>query len=533
MAEAKVQDIDGNARSGTGRGYLSVLLKRWYVVVLAVLIGGGVGAAVSYTATPFYDSTASVYFAVQTGGTASDLSQSGNFAQSQMPTFASFATLPVVMDPVIKKLGLQQTAAGLASAVTVTTSSTTVIIDITARDASATQAASIANTVADQLATVVTSLSVRNTSGNPSVVARKVATALPAVNPSSPRTGLNIGAGVLAGLLLGYLLAYLWQRLDKRVRTVDDATTTAHAPLLGQIWSDRALGKGHQVMIDGTRGPLAEAIRSIRTNLQFLRINGESLVAIVTSSMSGEGKTMTSINLAIALAETEARVLLIDADLRRPSVATKLNLEGAVGLTTVLIGQAELSGAIQPWGDTGLDVLTSGQIPPNPSELLGSAAMLELLDDMAAHYDYVLLDSAPLLPVTDTAVLAMSGFGAVLVTAVGEITRPQVREAVAALEHVGGRTLGIVVNKLPPRSVKRATYTYGAPDDAPIADTPVRPVPGLRRSRDTDGIEAVRIPDPPSSTGDRSDRGRNGAVGAEASRLVRAARHQQAKTTQE
>ena len=468
------QDVT-TAGGSAGRDYLDVLRKRWWVILLVVLIGGGAGAAISYSSTPQYQSTASVYFAVQSGGTAADLSQSGNFAQSQMPTFASFATLPVVLDPVIKQLGLKQTAAGLAKSISVATSSTTVIIDVTASDPVPAQAARIANAVAKQLGTVVTTLSVRNAAGQPTVTSQTVAPALAATSPYSPRTERNIAAGLLAGLLLGYLLAYAWQRLDTRVRSVRDATDTLGAPLLGQIWTDRSLTKGHQVMVDGATGPLAEAIRSIRTNLQFLRIDGRPLVTIVSSALSGEGKTTTSINLAIALAETEATVLLIDADLRRPSVASKLGLEGAAGLTTVLIGQAGFAEVVQAWGFTGLDILPSGQVPPNPSELLGSSAMRELLAHAAARYDYVLLDSAPLLPVTDTAVLAMSGFGTVLVAAAGEVSRPQLKQAAAAISRVGGETLGVVVNKLPHRSVQRAAYTYAATDEVPPVAA-VRPI---------------------------------------------------------
>ena len=392
-----------------------------------------------------------------------------------MPTFASFGTLPIVLDPVIKKLRLNRTAANLAGSISVVPSNTTVIIDITVSDPDRQQAARISNAVATELGSVVTELSVRNAAGRPTVVARSVASALPATAPYTPRTQRNIAAGLLAGLLLGYLLAYAWQRLDTRVRTVQDATDAAKTPLLGQIWTDRAFDKGHQVMVDGAHGPLAEAVRSIRTNLQFLRINGKPLVAIVSSALSGEGKTTTSINLAIALAETEASVLLIDADLRRPAVATKLGLEGDVGLTTVLIGRAELNDVTQPWGDSGLDILPSGQVPPNPSELLGSSAMLDLLELAAGQYDYVLLDSAPLLPVTDTAVLAMSGAGTVLVSAAGEVTRPQVRDAVAAIHNVGGEILGLVVNKLPHRSVKRAAYTYAA-TDVTMSAAPMRAV---------------------------------------------------------
>jgi succinoglycan biosynthesis transport protein ExoP len=132
----------------------------------------------------------------------------------------------------------------------------------------------------------------------------------------------------------------------------------------------------------------------------------------VTSSLSGEGKSTTAINLAITLADAGARVALVDVDPRKPSIARYLGLEGDVGLTTVLIGLTDLQNAMQPWGNAGLHVLASGQIPPNPSELLGSRFMASLLEHLTSQYDIVLIDTPPLLPVTDAAILAKISGGA-------------------------------------------------------------------------------------------------------------------------
>jgi Mrp family chromosome partitioning ATPase len=180
----------------------------------------------------------------------------------------------------------------------------------------------------------------------------------------------------------------------------------------------------------------------------------------VTSSLSGEGKTTTTANLAIALAETGARVAMIDGDLRLPRLADVL----------------------QHWGSTQLFVLPAGRVPPNPSELLGSRAMLALLDQMSSQFDYILIDAPPLLPVTDAAVLSKLTSGAIVIAAAARTRRSELASALTSLEHVGSKTLGIVVTMLPtngPDSYGYASYTAYHSD----AEPPVAPKKAWRLSR--------------------------------------------------
>ena len=185
---------------------------------------------------------------------------------------------------------------------------------------------------------------------------------------------------------------------------------------------------------------------------------------VVTSSLPGEGKSTTTINLAIALADAGSRVALVDADLRRPSVSKYLGIEGKVGLTTVLIGRATLDDVVQPWGNGKLHVLPSGQIPPNPSELLGSKAMAQVLTQLAAKYDVVLIDTPPLLPVTDAAILARLTSGALVVVSADKLHRNQLRESLGSLETVGARILGIVLNRVARKPSDAYTYYDYTPD---------------------------------------------------------------------
>jgi len=214
--------------------------------------------------------------------------------------------------------------------------------------------------------------------------------------------------------------------------------------------------------------------------LQFIDVADRPKSIVITSSVPAEGKSTIALNLAVSLADTGARVILVDADLRRPSMAEYVGIEGNVGLTTVLIGRADVADVVQPLGTTTLDLLPSGRIPPNPSELLGSPAMAGLLDRLTASYDMVLLDSPPLLPVTDAAVLAKMAGGALVVVGADRIHRPQLVESLGSLQTAGAHILGIVLNKTDRREAGTYSYESGY---APIAqDRSGRTVSARRRA---------------------------------------------------
>ena len=200
----------------------------------------------------------------------------------------------------------------------------------------------------------------------------------------------------------------------------------------------------------------------LRTNLSFIDVDQPAKAFVVTSSVPGEGKSTIATNAAIAMASAGQKVLLIDGDLRRPQVAELLGLEPTVGLTTALVGMRELEESIQHHAQSGLDVLTSGRLPPNPAELLQSKAMHELVDTVRARYDVTIIDAPPLLPVTDAALMASLTDGAVLIVRHGKTTRDQLTGAVERLRSVGSAPLGVVFNMLAVgRSGGRYGYGYG------------------------------------------------------------------------
>jgi capsular exopolysaccharide synthesis family protein len=450
-------------------GPFQALRRRWLSVVAGTLAGLLAGALYVMTAPVTYEAKASAFFSLVSGNSASDLVQGSTYAQNQVESFAQLATTPEVLEPVVADLDLDRSAAALAGQIEVTVPTSTVIVELTVTDPSARRSAELADAVIASLSDVVERIAPEDDQGDSTVQVTTVASAEVPEEPASPNVPLALAAALVAGLLAGAGLAWLRELTDTRVRDAEVVTQLTGLPVIGTVpaWSGRS---GQVVVATDPHGPPAESFRQLRTNLQFLRIPDElgterdqgAHVVAVTSSLSGEGKSTVSANLAQALAETGARVLLVDADLRRPTVADVLGLEGAVGLTTVLVDQAGLADVVQEWGSAGLQVLPSGPVPPNPAELLGSPAMRRLVGVLRRTYDYVVVDTAPVLPVADASVLSRLVDGMVLVAHGRRVRRRQLVQSRQDLAQVSARVLGVVLN-----GVRRdeESYTYRQRED--------------------------------------------------------------------
>ena len=276
------------------------------------------------------------------------------------------------------------------------------------------------------------------------------------IEPTPGRSALL--AGVM-GFLIGCGAALLIDRLDDKVRGTGDLEVTG-VPVLGEIPNDSSDG-ARLAAIRAPGSPTVESYRGLRTNLQFLAIDRDLSVVQVTSSLPGEGKTTTASNLAVVLARSGNRVALVDADLRRPTVHELFDIPLAPGLTDLLLGTQpnELVHHIDLGDDNRVSVYSAGVIPANPSEMLSSKRMSRLLSEMGAHYDFVIVDTAPLLPVSDS--LAMSGWidGVLLVAQAGRASITNVQDSLARLERVHAPTLGIVLNRV--SNSRLLGYTYG------------------------------------------------------------------------
>jgi capsular exopolysaccharide synthesis family protein len=289
--------------------------------------------------------------------------------------------------------------------------------------------------------------------------------------PVEPRPLFVMSLALALGLVVGVSLAVLRETLDNSIRSVEILKSASGAAVLGVIAYDETAKQSPLIVESHSRSMRAEAFRQLRTNLQFVDVDNPIKVLVVTSSVAEEGKSSTATNLAVSFAAAGQKVLLIEGDLRRPRVAEYLGLDASVGLTNVLAGQVAVDEVLQTWGRGGLTVLPSGSIPPNPSELLGSRNMSDLLVSLRKTFQVIIIDSPPLLPVTDAAIVAAKADGAILVVRYGLTKRQQVSAAVDALKAVDARVLGTLLNRTPTRGVDSYSYGYGYyQDNSPNRD---------------------------------------------------------------
>ena len=437
-------------------------MRKRFILVSAIFLFSVVSAlSVTALTTPTYESTTRLFVSTSGNDSASDLLTGNSFTQQRVKSYADIVTSPAVLDNVVAELGLQDISDKLPDNIKATVPLNTIILEITVTDNSPFRAASIANAVASSLEEVVTNLETVDPTLASPVKLSVVQPGQLAKSPAAPRPFINLAVGALVGLALGFGAALLRESLDLRIRSVEDVPAKSGVvSVLGGIVFDPTAEANPLIVHTSPKSTRAEAFRQLRTNIQFIEAAEDRKSIVVTSSIPAEGKSSTIANLAIAMADTGAKVLLIDCDLRKPKMHKYFSIEGAVGLTNLLVGQVEQADVVQRWGRKHLDLLPAGQIPPNPSELLGSEAMKKFLGKAEEEYDVVLIDSAPLLPVTDAAILSKLAGGIVLVVAVGKTTKPQLSAALGHVESVGGRVLGFIMNKIPTKGVDAYRYRY-------------------------------------------------------------------------
>lgn len=426
--------------------YLRLVRQRWRVALFFVVLSLVLGLAITVVTPRQYRADAQVFVATSAPTTnANELALAETYVQGRVQSYPAIATSPLVTKPVIDQLGLTDSPGQLASRITVTAPVGTVLITISVVATDPDDAARQADAVAAQFGRAVEDVERTDPAASSRVTVTATRQAQVPTAPAAPKPLVNLAVALLFGLVVGVAAAVLRGALDVRLRTATATEAIAGAPVLAVIPRDKAT-PGHPLVIEpGSQGPRAEAYRQLRTNLRFVAVDEAPRVIAITSAMAGEGKTTTALNLAAALAEVGHQVRLVESDLRRPTLAASLGLVGEVGLSTALLGASPIADAAQPLGDH-LSVLTSGALPPNPSEVLRSEQMRTLLGDLSEAADYTIIDTAPLLPVTDGVEVASMADATLLVVRVGRTTHPQVTAAIAALAHVGVHPVGVVLN---------------------------------------------------------------------------------------
>lgn len=442
--------------------YLRIAKRNWVLILGCTLLGVLISGAATLLVKPTYTAETQLFVAVQNNGSISELQQGSSFSQTRVQSYVKTVTTPTVLQPVIDSLGLPLRASELAKHVSATTDLNTVLISISVEDNSPVQAAAIAQAVGDSLIQAVDKLEAPSKGGESPVKLSTVTPASAPSSPSGPNTRLYLAVGFVIGLGLGAGLSVVRHSVDNRIRGESDLRRVSQASLLGSIAIDVDASKNPLITEVSPQSPRAESFRQLRTNLHFANVSRGSKTIMVTSSLPGEGKTTTAMNLAISLSHSGQTVALVDADLRRPMVAENLGLEGNAGLTTALLGHADVNDLLQPWGSEQLYVLASGRIPPNPSELVGSDAMQSLVARLEEAFDTVIIDAPPLLPVTDAAVLAQHVGGVVMVVGAQSVRTTELEKALGALGLVNADLLGFVLNRVVAKGGDAYTYQYSS-----------------------------------------------------------------------
>lgn len=448
--------------------YLRTLRRGWQAILISVIVALGLGAALIAVSDETYSTTAELFVAPGTSPGTTELVQGSSFYQDRVKTYALIVDSATVLDPVIEQLGLDENEESLAGQVSASAPVETVLLRITVTDGSPERAAEIANAVAERFVAVAPELESVDGTGEDAVV--RVTIVQPARVPSepiAPSRRLILGLALMIGLAVGFAIAVSREALNNRVRSETDLKAITDVPVVGKI--PRKERNDPQLLVDdAAHGLRAESFRRLRTNLRYLDIAGEHQTLVITSALPGEGKSVTATNLALTIAHAGPSVCIVEADLRRPFTSRLLEIEPEVGLSSVIIGSATLRHAVQMWDDTGVHVLPAGPLPPNPSELLSSDAMVELLDELGRTYDYIIIDAPPLLAVADAAIVARRCGGAIVVVSNRgrrTVTRDQLLEAFESLESTGSQVLGVILNRQPtkgPDAIVLTEYGYVA-----------------------------------------------------------------------
>ncbi len=443
------------------RQYVRVIREGWWVIVLCLVVAVGAAAALAWTSTPKYAAHTKLFVSTKDSTDATAAYQGGLFGQQRVKSYADIVSSDVVVSAVKKQLGLPQPVNTLQGEISASAPLDTVLVNVTVTDTDRERARDIANAVGQQFSVLVNDL---ETPQGQKVSPVKVSVVEPASLPGapvSPNKKLDLALGLLIGLAVGIGVAVLRETLDTTVGGREQAAALVDAPVLAAFREDDKSRERPLIVSDDSFSPRAEAFRQLRTNIRFLSVDQSVRSLVITSSVESEGKTTVAVNLAIALAQSGEQV---DPRRRRPAPAAD---RGAARAESGR-GPDQRAGRHDPRRQRARHVARGhlaagadlGRGPPNPSEMLGSQRMRDLLDELLGRSTVVVFDTPPLLPVTDAAILANLTDGALLVTRVGKTKRDALAHSAEALRRVGGHVLGCVLNRVPARR-KGSSYGYG------------------------------------------------------------------------
>ena len=350
------------------RDYLRLVRKRKRLLIALAVLGGLVAYAISMAIVPVYEAQAKLLILARTrtSGGVTSAYEGALLSQQLTKSFAEILKSRTTAKGALSRGSYKLTPNEIQSRVGAESIPDTLLIRLTVRDTDPSRARDLAGDVA---AAFISQLP--NLNGSTAVRVSLVEPPLTPTVPVKPRISINVALGLLLGLVCGIGAALLAEQLDATIKSPQTLEEVAGAPVIGAIPTFSA--KKEPLPAERQRRSIeAEAYRKLRTNFAFLGVDQQGMCCVVSSAVPSEGKSTTAANLALSLTQAGLRVILIDGDLRKPAVHRIFQVPARVGTTTVLLGNAELTDALHPWGQESLLLLPSGQLPPNPSELLGS-----------------------------------------------------------------------------------------------------------------------------------------------------------------
>jgi len=499
---------------------LGILRRRALLILFCMLLVAGSAYAFSKSRTKHYTATASLIFDNnQLNQQVAGLSVvNSNTQQSQQSTDVKQVELGDTANRTAQLLGGGLTGGQIKGDLSVSAQGESTVVDVSATATSPILAAEIANTYATQFVNGQQSASHHYFSAALALVNKQLAALSPGqrvgsqglaledraqsleilaelqsgnvqlaqaatipTSPSSPKVAWNTAFAAILGLLLGLSLAFLLERLDRHIKEPEDLERIFKLPLLGVVpessaYERHASGGGQEAA--ALPSGEAEAFRMLRARLRYFNVDRDLRLILVTSASSGDGKSVVVQNLAEIAASTGSRVLIIESDLRRPCLASRLTLRSAPGLAEVLISTSTIEHAIQTTrvastnggsshNKGAVSVLTAGAPPPNPTELIESQAMEHVLEWAAKNYDLVLIDTSPISVVPDVIPLLRRSDGVVIVSRLGKSTRDGAARMREELARLGAPMLGVVANGFKTREIAGYGYDYAPADDPP------------------------------------------------------------------
>jgi len=434
--------------------YLRTFRRFWWLVVVAAILGAGIGYATTFMSTPEYQSTARLFVTTQSGTSVGDAYQNNLFSQERVVSYAGLATSEQVAARAVDQLKMPISPDELRSKITATPLPKTVLLDIAVSDTDPVAAQTYANAVADQLVQLVSELETSRRGGTPAAGAILLDDANYPTSAAGPTLLTVVGLGAVGGAVVGLLLAVLFGALDSRLRARDSIEGVTRSHALGALVADPRRS-GVPVTNLAAGGLAAERLRELRTNIQFARTRAgqRPTVIAVTSPSRGDGRTTTAIDLAATFAEAGRSVVLVEADFVNPVLVDRLALTDAErvravqrGLGTALAGDHDVTAAvIQSIGGAPFALLPAGPSASTRRRLWGDDAAGHAIEALREGFDYVIIDTPPLNATSDGAVVAALGDGGIVLARIGHTTTKGLRSAIEVLEAANAEFIGTVV----------------------------------------------------------------------------------------